>query len=62
MNILSSTRASLCRRCRDVSASLAVLGKSHIRDMFEVVSDKYLITTSFVRLFVLFDLTGNISK
>jgi len=34
---------------------------SPIWDMFEVVSGMYL-TTSFVRLFVLFDLTGNIRK
>jgi len=30
--------------------------------MFELVSDMHLITTYFVRLFVLFDLTGNIRK
>jgi len=30
--------------------------------MFEVVSDMYLITTYFVRLLVLFGLTGNIRK
>jgi len=30
--------------------------------MFEVVSELCLITASFVRLFVWFDLKGNISK
>ena len=63
MSIPSCTQASWCQRSEDVLATLTVLEKkSPIWDMFEIVADMYWITASFIRLFVLSDLSGNVKK